>query len=66
MMKKQFDANLRKQTVVLREALEDLLNEKLVEENPESAEFYDRLKDTFNAFVKILSFFRGRLISRNI
>merc|ERR1719361_3112046 len=50
MMKKKFDAQLKDQTKVLRAALEDLLDEKDPNANPEEAEFFDKLRDTFNAF----------------
>merc|ERR1712048_534166 len=35
---------------MLRTSLEDLLDEKVVDENPEEREFYERLKETFQAY----------------
>merc|ERR1719210_2969178 len=50
MMKKKFDQQLKEQSKTLKEALESLLDEKLVETDPEEAAFFERLRDTFNAF----------------
>jgi Ca2+-binding EF-hand superfamily protein len=49
-MIKEFQANLRKKISGLKGTLEELLDEKMGIDNPEEKEFYEKLKETFNAF----------------